>query len=256
MPVSVHFGIEAVSGFVLTLTRVSGALILLPLPGMQYTPQTARIVLIAGITFALFPTWPVVPAGTSDAAFLMALLMEASAGLLMGLALLFLAETFQLGAQVISFQTGFSFASTFDPTSQADSGVFQVFAQLAAGLLFFVLGIHRHLIRMLASSADVFAAHNGQFEAGSISLLVHLGTNMFISGVTLALPVAALLFLVDQGLSVLGRLQSQLQLLTLAFPAKIIISLLFLGAALTRWPGLYANWAKQILDELFRLIAP
>jgi flagellar biosynthetic protein FliR len=108
---------------------------------------------------------------------------------------------------------------------------------------------------MLASSADVFGVHNGQFETGSVALLVHLGTKMFISGVTLALPVAALLFLVDQGLSVLGRLQSQLQLLTLAFPAKIIISLLFLGAALTRWPGLYASWAKQILDELFRLVA-
>ncbi|HJY09087.1 MAG TPA: flagellar biosynthetic protein FliR, partial [Bryobacteraceae bacterium] len=76
-----------------------------------------------------------------------------------------------------------------------------------------------------------------------------------ISGVKLALPVAALLFLVDQGLSVLGRLQSQLQLLTLAFPAKILISLLFLSAALGRWPGLYEGWARQILDELFRLVA-
>src|SRR6185437_8407459 len=110
MPVNVHFGMEAVSGFMLTSTRVSGALVLLPLPGMQYTSQAARIVLIVGITFALFPTWPEAPAGISGAAFLMALLMEASAGLLMGLGLLFLAETFQLGAQVISFQTGFSFA--------------------------------------------------------------------------------------------------------------------------------------------------
>lgn len=255
MPVSVHLGMEAVSGFVLTLTRVSGALILLPLPGMRYMPQAARVVLIVGITFALFPTWPETPPGASSVAFFMALLMEAAIGLLVGMTLLFLAETFELGAQVISFQAGFSFASTFDPNSQADSGVFQMFAQLAAGLLFFSLGIHRHLIRMLASSADIFALHGGQFEHGSIVLLMHLGTNMFISGVKLALPVAALLFLVDQGLSVLGRLQSQLQLLTLAFPAKIIISLLFLSAALARWPGLYASWARQILDELFRLVA-
>ena len=52
---------------------------------------------------------------------------------------------------------------------------------------------------------------------------------MFVDGFKLALPIVVLLFLVDQGLAAITRLQAQLQLLTLAFPVKILLSILFLG---------------------------
>ncbi len=48
-------------------------------------------------------------------------------------------------------------------------------------------------------------------------------------GVRLALPVVALLVMVDIALALLGRLNAQLQLLSLAFPAKMLVALLMLG---------------------------
>ena len=53
--------------------------------------------------------------------------------LAVGLVAAFLTEGFQLGAQVISLQAGYSFATTIDPTSGADSTVLLTIAQLAAG---------------------------------------------------------------------------------------------------------------------------
>ena len=50
----------------------------------------------------------------------------------------------------------------------------------------------------------------------------------------LALPVVALLMLVDLALALLGRLNAQLQLLTLAFPAKMLAALLLLAWMLRR----------------------
>ena len=256
MPISVHFGMEAVYGFLLTLTRVGSALTLLPLPGIQNAPQVARIVLIIATTLCLFPLWPAVTMDDlNGGGFLLAVLAEMSIGLLMGLSLSFLSEAFQLGAQAISFQTGFSFASTFDPSSQADSGVFQVFSQLACGLLFFALGIHLQLIQMFARSMTAFSFDQGHFKEGAIALIIHQGSTMFVSGLKLALPVVALLFLVDQALSAISRLQSQLQLLSLAFPAKILLSLLFLATVLTRWPTLYGNWARDMLGGVFQVFS-
>jgi flagellar biosynthesis protein FliR len=256
MPIRVHFGTQAIYGFLLTLTRVGGALTLLPLPGFQNTPQSARIILIIGIAFCLFPLWPVtVPMSGDAGALALAAVSETAAGLLIGLSVAFIFEAFQLGAQAISFQTGFGFASTFDPSSQADSGVFQVFTQLACGLMFFGFGIHSELVRMLAKSMVLFHLEGDAFKGHSVMFILQQGTSMFITSLKLALPVVALLFVVDQALAGISRLQAQLQLLNLAFPAKIALSIFFFAALLTRWPSLYDRWAHEVLGKLIQLFA-
>ena len=44
-------------------------------------------------------------------------------GLTVGLAVAFLTEGFQMAAQSIGLQAGYAYASTIDPTSQADASV-------------------------------------------------------------------------------------------------------------------------------------
>lgn len=237
------------------MTRVGSALLLLPMPGLQNSPQIARVALILGTTLCLFPMWSQVAAAEVNSGLVLAILAESAIGLLFGLIVSFLAEAFQLGAQAISFQTGFSFASTFDPQSQADSGIFQIFIQLAAGLLYFSLGIHEHLLRMFALSLNGTAFENGVVKWASVDLIIRLGGQFFLTGLKLALPVATLLFLVDQGLAAVTRLHTQLQLLTLAFPVKIVLSLVFLGLVIQRWPTIYGNLARQMFNETLRALA-
>src|SRR5690242_15854833 len=109
MPGSAHFSTQQLIGFFLTLTRVGAALILLPLPGLQHVLQTARIVLIVGTTFCLAPLWQTVAASDSGLGLLQAVFVETTIGLLIGLTIAFIFEVFQVGAQMISFQTGFGF---------------------------------------------------------------------------------------------------------------------------------------------------
>lgn len=255
MQASLNVGTQQLVGFLLTTTRVGSALLLLPMPGLQNSPQVARIVLILGTTLCLFPMWSKVAASEAQSGMVLAILAESAIGLLFGLIVSFLAEAFQLGAQAVSFQTGFSFASTFDPQSQADSGIFQIFIQLAAGLLYFSLGIHEHLLRMFALSFDGNTFVNGVAKWSSVDLIIKLGGQFFLTGLKLALPVATLLFLVDQGLAAVTRLHTQLQLLTLAFPVKIVLSLIFLGLVVERWPVIYENLARQMFDETLRILA-
>ena len=78
-------------------------------------------------------------------------------GIGIGLSVAFATEAFSVGAQVIGLQAGYSFASTVDPQTQADSTVLVVLAQLAAGLLFFSMGMDRDIIRSsrAASSSNL-----------------------------------------------------------------------------------------------------
>lgn len=254
MPIRVHFGSEALYGFLLTLTRVGSALFLMPLPAFKDLALPARIVFISGFTLALLPLWPRISFDTlSGGQFLIAIVAETGVGLLLGLAISFLNGTFQVAAQVISMQAGFGFASTFDPGSQADTTVFQMLSQLAAGLLFFNLGVYRYLLRLLAHSFDVFSPDRTAIANASLHTLVGLGGMMFATGLRLGLPVAALLLLTEVALALLSRLHMQLHLITLTFPVKTALSFAFLAAIIVRWPALYEQTARSVFGALEQL---
>ena len=262
MPIKAEIGLDVLYGFLLTIARVGGALILIPMPGFQAVPTLARVVVVVATTVCLFPFWPhVVFPDLAAGAFLLAILRETCFGLVLGLAISFLTESLQLAAQLISMQTGFSFASTFDPSSQADSGVFQVLSQLAAGLLFFAFGIHRQLIRMFALSMSSMNWDTSQLPVyglgtAPVTEVIRMGSGMFVTALRLALPAVALLLLTDLSLTVISRLQAQMQLLMLAFPAKISLSLFFLSAIMVRWPAIYEQTASTLLSRVLRLIVP
>jgi flagellar biosynthetic protein FliR len=59
---------------------------------------------------------------------------------------------------------------------------------------------------------------------------------MFSTGMRLALPMVAILLLVDISLALLGRVNAQLQLLTIAFPVKMMVGLAIFGWLLLLMP--------------------
>jgi flagellar biosynthetic protein FliR len=77
---------------------------------------------------------------------------------------------------------------------------------------------------------------------------------MLATGVRLALPLVVLLMLVDLALALLGRMHQQLQLLTLAFPAKMLATLAFLAAILALFLPVYRAAAERTAAALFRLL--
>src|SRR6185437_8967366 len=156
-------GVEVLStstllGFLLTLMRVSGVFAFVPVPGLKSAVDPARIILIIATTLALFPVWPH-PSDSPTAGLLAAwIASEVALGLGIGLAVAFAIEAFLVGAQVISLQAGYSFASTVDPSTQADSTVLAVLAQTAAALLFFAMGLDREVLRIFARSLETVPA--------------------------------------------------------------------------------------------------
>ena len=168
----------------------------------------------------------------------------------MGVAVSFLIESFQLGAQVFGLQAGYSYASTIDPNSEADSSVLQVVAQLIATVLFFAAGFDREVIRALAISMDPQRVGYNPLTLRSAESILRLGGAMFQTAVQIALPMVALLLMVDVALALLGRMQSQLQLLTVAFPAKMLTALAFLAALMVVFPHVLEVSARRTFEAV------
>jgi flagellar biosynthesis protein FliR len=248
MPGNLTLSLGTLCAFLLVLARVSGAFVFVPLPGANATPGMARAVLAVGITLALASRWPAVNAASITPAQLTGwVLVEAGLGLGIGVAVSMILEVFVLSAQLVGLQAGYGFASTIDPNTQADSGILLVFAELFAGLVFFSVGLDREILRLFAASLDRVPPGSYSFGLSSADSLIHLGGNLFTIALRLALPVIALMVMVDVALTLLGRVNAQLQLLHLAFPAKMLIALLVLSWIAVLFPRICREMAGLAL---------
>ncbi len=247
--------ISTMIAFLLVLTRVAGLVTFLPIPGFRSAPGIARIVIAVSITFALFPVWPSLPDRLPSFGALTGwAFAEMGFGLVAGLAVAFLTEGFQVAAQVISVQAGYGFASTIDPSSQADSGVLQVIMTLVTGLLFFTAGVDHQLIRILAASFEKFPVGSWTLAAASLDGVIHLGAGMFVVGLRVGMPVIGLLLLIDLALALLGRIQQQMQLLSLAFPVKMLTAVGVLAALVPVIVRVYEGAAARTGSALWGML--
>jgi flagellar biosynthetic protein FliR len=254
MPVELTFSAGTLCAFLLVLARVSGALVFVPLPGIRSAVEPARAALSLTFTMALASRWPVVDVVPTPVLLLVWVAGEAAVGIVIGVSLSIALECFALAAQVLGTQAGYAYASTIDPTSEADSGVLLVIAQLMAGLLFFALGLDRELLRLFARTLDKVPAGTFAPAAASAETIIRLGAQLFAFGVRLALPVVALLLLVDVALALLGRLNQQLQLLSLAFPVKMLLALLVLAWTAAAYPRVLADFIGRSFGAASRAL--
>jgi flagellar biosynthesis protein FliR len=255
MPGDVVFSVSTLVSFLLVLTRLTGMFAFVPLPGAQAGPVPARIMLCVALTLSVYSYWPEVTHPVASLATLVAfMLKELALGTAIGLAVAFVSETLVFAAQVLSLQAGYGYASIIDPTTQADSGVLMVVAQLLAGLLFFAVGLDSHLMRALASSLIVYPPGSFTPTAAIALEVLKLAGSVLSVGLRLALPIAGLMVLVDVSLAVLGRLHTQIQLVNLAFPLKMLLSLSVLASLLVVAPRLFERASLEALTFIRALL--
>lgn len=253
MPADLTISLETLLVFTLVLVRVGSAFVLVPLPGMSAGPGPARAALSIGFTLALFPLWPAsLPGALSIGNVAIWLVGEAAFGLAVGLAVSLLIECLLVAAQTLGVQAGYSYAATIDPATEADSNVLLVFAQLCAGMLFFAFGIDREVLRVFARSLAVIPLGGFTIQSSTVETIIQLGSATFSTGVRLALPVVVMLMLVDVALALMGRIHAQLQLITLAFPVKMLATLALLVVVATYYLPVFHAAAARTVSGLMR----
>jgi flagellar biosynthetic protein FliR len=257
------FRLVTLYGFLLALARVSGVVVFVPIPGFSAGPDASRVVLALALTLALFPAWSTLATrvgNIGDGAALPAgrlagcIIGETFFGMTVGLAVAFLLEGVQLAAQALGLQAGYSYASTVDPTTQADTTTLQLMAQLLAGFLFFAFGFDRQVLAALSRSFESGPGSGFSRDGQMVEAITRLGAGIFATGIQLALPVLALLVLLDIAFAVLGRLHAQLQILSLSFSIKMLTALVFLASVLSVYPGVFERSGALTFGVLDRVL--
>ena len=250
--VSISYGV--LYSFAIALARVSGFLVFVPLPGLNAAPATSRVVLALALTACVLPLWPAVKNDISLGDLALWTAAEFGIGLATGVCLGFLLEAFQIAAQAVGLQAGFSYASTIDPSTQADTAVLQTVLQLFTGVLFLTMGFHLQVIRLLTIGLDLAPDGAALARAFNPQAVLRLGTLMFTTGLRLAMPVIGSLLLVDLAFALLSKVHSQMQLLSFSFSVKMLAGLALFAATLSLSPTLFGGAANRTFDVLLRLL--
>ena len=86
--------------------------------------------------------------------------------------------------------------------------------------------------------------------------IIHAGSGIFVTGLRLAMPVLALMLLLDLAIAVLGRIQAQLQLIPLSFSLKMLAGLGMLASALTFFPTVLQSAGERAFAALGHFLNP
>ena len=215
--------------FLLVFVRASATLLVAPMFGAQNTPLPIRIlttVAIAGaLTVAIRPRMGPLPVTMHD--LVMAVLIEAGAGLLLGGMVSLALQALTIAGSLADLQTGLSMSQVMNPMAGISSSVLSQLKTMLALVVFLAADAHHLLLAAFVRSYDMVPT-----LAQAHAALVPLVAGTFLLGIQIAAPVMAVGFLVDASLALVSRAVPTVQPTQLGAPAKLVAGLLAVSVGL------------------------
>ncbi len=210
---------EVVS-FVLEASRISGVIIAAPLAWVA-APVRIRIVLVLALTFAVHGFADVPELGPVDTAW--AIITEFSAGIAIGMVVRFSIAVAEMVATAIGPVMGLGAAQILDPQSGTQVNVLSRLMRYFAILLALIVGLHRTLIAAMLASFDVMPIGSVVDPGDALPAILELSGACIETGVRIALPVIALLLMVQLALGFISRAAPTMQIFSVGFAATLSV---------------------------------
>ena len=215
--------------FFLAFTRIMAVMIHVPALGGQNIPSQVRIGLGLTLALVLFPLQSA-PTGEMIGAFAFGIGIgkEIIIGTLVGFAADLAFGAIQIAGSAMGMGSGFESGRIFNPSlGEAGSAFDQIFVMTAA-MIFLILDGH-HLVLIALQKTFTAVPLNGALPFNGLEAVLRMTSVFIASGVHMALPVMAALFLTDLTLGLLARIAPQVQVYFLGLPVKVVVAMIAMG---------------------------
>jgi len=215
--------------FFLAFTRIMAVMIHVPALGGQNIPSQVRIGLGLTLALVLFPLQSA-PTGEMIGAFAFGIGIgkEIIIGTLVGFAADLAFGAIQIAGSAMGMGSGFESGRIFNPSlGEAGSAFDQIFVMTAA-MIFLLLDGH-HLVLIALQKTFTAVPLNGALPFNGLEAVLRMTSVFVASGVHMALPVMAALFLTDLTLGLLARIAPQVQVYFLGLPVKVVVAMIAMG---------------------------
>jgi flagellar biosynthetic protein FliR len=218
--------------FLFVMTRIGAALFAAPLFGAAAVPVQVRVI-VTGALAVFVCGWTQVsaPPAMLSLGGLVILAGEVVIGLAIGFVMQLAFAAPAIGAEMIGAGMGMSIAASADPINGAHSAMFGQYFSVVLTVLFFAIGAHLDWISLLVESYRTFPPGVPWMTPGRLHLIDVFAGDMFLAGLSIALPVVVLLLVVHIVTGIIGRSAPALNLFALGLPAGVLAGIAALIAA-------------------------
>lgn len=238
----------------LIFSRLGPFVMMLPGIGEASVPMRSRLAFAVMLTFCMYSiVLPLLPPIPETLIGLIGFsLKEAVIGFAFGGLIKLISSGLQVAGNVISFQTGLSFAQTADPTTGRQDSVFSSFMMMLGTVMILVLDLHHVLIGAMYDSYKLFPPQEviefGLFSHAAVMIVA----NAFKIGVQMATPFIVFGLIFFLGIGILSRLIPQIQVFFIAMPANIFVGLLLFAVLLSGMMTWYFTYYEAAITNLMR----
>ncbi len=250
LTITSDFFMQWATGLMFVSLRLFGMFLSMPLFAFRAFPMRLRLMVVLLISVAILPG---LVDQTKGFGLTPPTFMTAALELLIGVFIGFLIRlglmAVELAAEVLSIQTGLSFATNYVRDPNIASGLMGEFLGLTAIALMFALNIHLVLLELVIDSFRTlpFGTWPAAWDLPAVTKLI---SRAFQLGLVLSLPsiVVYLLFYVIQ--AILARTSPQFNLFSVGFAITVPLAFLVLMIVLPDLP----EFVTRSLEGPFTLI--
>ncbi len=224
LPISPDWMTQTVTVWMLISVRLLGCFMAMPLFAFRSAPMRLRVLLALVIAFALMPmVQSDLPAMENMAPGYAMVFVEFAVGLSSGWMVRVGLSAVDMLADILSQQSGLSFAATLQQDTNLASGLVGEFLGLLAIALAFTMNVHLVMLELLVNSFKVLPLGTWP-SAWSWPAILSLVQDAFVLGLVLALPAIVIYFLFNMTQAILARVSPQMNLFSVGFAIMIPVA--------------------------------
>ncbi len=224
LPISPDWMTQTVTVWMLISVRLLGCFMAMPLFAFRSAPMRLRVLLALVIAFALVPmVQSDLPAMENMAPGYAMVFVEFAVGLSSGWMVRVGLSAVDMLADILSQQSGLSFAATLQQDTNLASGLVGEFLGLLAIALAFTMNVHLVMLELLVNSFKVLPLGTWP-SAWSWPAILSLVQDAFVLGLVLALPAIVIYFLFNMTQAILARVSPQMNLFSVGFAIMIPVA--------------------------------
>jgi flagellar biosynthetic protein FliR len=237
----------------LVSVRAAAWLVIVPPFNTRSIPSSVKALLSVAIALPVAPGLVDQAPSTASNAFAIATAENVLVGAALGFVTSLFFAAVQAAGNLVDMFAGLTMATAFDPFAMTGSAVFGRFYNIVATTLLFVSDGHAMIIRGFANSYRTLPI-NGTLSLNTLSKVLTDGMGqMFLAALQIAGPLVAVLFCTDVALGLLTRAAPQLNIFSLAFPIKLLVTFGVAGITLTLLPVAFNGLIDKAVDALLKL---
>ncbi len=241
----------------LVFIRTASFFTVVPFFTLRGVPALMKVGLAGLTAYLIYPTVEIEYVALVSEGLLNHVLLisgEVMVGLVLGYVVLLVFLGIRIAGQMVDLQMGLLMASVFDPQFGSPVTLMGQFYYLLGTVFFFVINGHHSLLAALAGSFRILPPGLYMPEGATVWTLMELFYWIFILAFQIALPVIAVLLMVDVSLGLVAKTVPQLQVFMVGLPLKLGVGMLTLTLVLPLMAAIFENIFQGMVNEMFRIM--